>query len=312
MPLRLLFFGTPGFAVPSLTALLESSHQVAAVISQPDRPRGRGQKIQPEAVKRCAVEHHLPVIQPDRLTDGSLLADLRTFRPDLAVVAAYGRLLPQALLEFPRLGFINVHASLLPRWRGAAPVHRAILAGDEQTGVTIMRIVLALDAGAMLAREATPIDPNETSETLEARLAIIGARLLTNTIDRLAAGQIEETPQDESLATYAPRLQRSDSLIDWARPAREIHNRIRGLHPWPLASARLNAQRLVLRRSVSTDLDSDGRGPGTIVSVTPEGLDVATSRGTIRIIEVQPEGRRAMTVRDFLNGTRVAVGDTFQ
>lgn len=312
MPLRVIFFGTPAFAAPSLEALAASPHRIAGVVCQPDRPRGRGQKIQIEAVKRAALAHRLRVWQPDRLRDPSWLDELRADPPDLAVVAAYGRMLPQILIDLPRLGFINVHASLLPRWRGAAPVHRAILAGDATTGVTIMRVVLALDAGPMLARESTPIAPEETSTDLEARLATLGARLLRDVVDKLAAGPVEETPQDERLATYARKLDRGDSPVDWRRPAQVIHDQIRGLHPWPLALSTLGGRRLLLLRSTVAPADTLSAEPGTIVRIDAEALVIAAHPGAIRLLEVQPEGRRAMGVRDFLNGARVRVGDRFQ
>jgi len=311
MPLRVLFFGTPEFAVPSLVALVQSPHTVVGVVTQPDRPRGRGHKSQPEAIKRTALERGLTVFQPERLKDPAFLDILRERQPDLAVVAAYGRLLPQALLDVPRLGFINVHASLLPRWRGAAPVHRAILAGDHETGVTIMRVVLALDAGPMISQERTPIDPDETSEALESRLSVLGARLLVTSIDRMISGTASETPQDDRLATYAPRLERADGELTWARPATEIHNRIRGLQPWPLVATHLKGRRVLLRRSKIAQTDSSGAEPGTIVSVGAEGLVVATSPGAVAILEAQPEGKRTMPARDFANGAHVRVGDRF-
>jgi methionyl-tRNA formyltransferase len=329
-PLRVLFFGTPQFAVPSLTALLGSTHRVVGVVTQPDRPRGRGQKVVPQPVKAAAIDHKLPILQPDRLKDEAFLADLRSWQPDLAVVAAYGRLLPQILLDLPRLGFINVHASLLPRWRGAAPIHRAVIAGDTETGITIMRVVLALDAGPILARTTTPIDEAETSLDVEQRLASAGGALLTETIDRLSAGPIPEASQDERLVTYATRLDRRDSPIDWTRSAGEIHNQIRGLHPWPLASAVLGNRRLLLRRSqndlgggASTGVRPQTPGsdpgltppprsaPGTIVDVAADALTITTGSGDLRLLEIQPEGRRPMSVRDFLNGTHVSLGDRF-
>jgi methionyl-tRNA formyltransferase len=311
MALRVLFFGTPEFAVPSLLALVRARHQVVGVISQPDRPRGRGQHVQFEAVKKAALEHQLAQWQPDRLKDPALLDALRALEPDLAVVAAYGRLLPQALLDLPRLGFINVHASLLPRWRGAAPVHRAILAGDETTGVTIMRVVLALDAGPMLARRTTSIDPNETSGTLEARLATIGAGLLAEVVDRLSSGAIDDEPQDDRMATYAAKLERSESQTRWDVPARDLHNRIRGLQPWPLAAASLRGRRILLLESNVEDDEGDRGEPGTILAAGPDGLVVATRAGAVRLLRLQPEGRRAMPARDFLNGTRLAAGERF-
>jgi methionyl-tRNA formyltransferase len=309
MPLRLLFFGTPEFAVPSLSALIRTSHSVVGVVTQPDRARGRGHKLRPEAIARAAVDQQLPLLQPERLKDQALLETLADLQPDLGIVAAYGRILPQALLDLPRLGLINVHASLLPRWRGAAPVHRAILAGDHHTGITIMRVVLALDAGPMLAHVSTAIDPNETSAELEARLAALGGDLLVETVERLATGSIEEIAQDEGAVTYAAKIERSDSPIDWARPAHAVHNHIRGLHPWPLASTVLGGRRLLVLRSLVEPSHATSAAPGTILTAGPAGLIVAADAGAVRILELQPEGRRAMSARDFLNGTKVAAGE---
>ena len=312
MALRLLFFGTPEFAVPTLERLVASPHEVVGVVTQPDRPRGRGQHVQPEAVKVAALERGLTVIQPDRLSDPQWPRQLEALAPDLGVVAAYGRLLPQWLLDLPRLGMINVHASLLPRWRGAAPVHRAVIAGDRVTGVTIMRVVLALDAGPMLSRADTEIGPNETSGELEARLATLGANLAGAAIDALAAGPLVETPQDGSLTTYAARLTRHDSTIDWRRSAEEIHNQIRGVQPWPLAGAMLKGRRVMFLRSAIADWPLSAPtifAPGTIAEVGPESFTVATGLGGLRILKLQEAGRAAMSVRAFLNGRRVATGE---
>ena len=311
MAFRLVYFGTPGFAVPALLRLIGSAHQVVAVVTQPDRPRGRGHKVVPEAVKVAAVEHGLPLFQPTRLKDPALLDALRALQPDLGVVAAYGRILPTEHLALPRLGLINVHGSLLPRWRGAAPVHRAIMAGDLTTGVTIMRVVQALDAGPMLARVTTNIDPDESSVELERRLASAGAAVLLETVNRLANGHaVDEEPQDERLVTYASRLERKESQVDWSRPAREIHNRIRGLQPWPLAAAVLHARRVLLLRS-AVDAGDAGTPPGVVAGVTPDAIAVGTGSGTLRLLEIQPEGRAAMPVRAFLSGHRVVAGDRF-
>lgn len=308
MAFRVLFFGTPAFAVPSLARLLASRHHVAAVITQPDRRRGRGQQILPGPIKTLAEAHGTPVLQPERLKDEAFLSAVRATSADLAIVAAYGRLLPQAVLDIPARGFLNVHASILPRWRGAAPVHRAIIAGDHTTGVTIMRVVLALDAGPMLGRRETAIDPDETSVTVEARLAGIGADLLAETLDRLEHGPVPEAPQDEGLVTYATKLERKDSAIDWTQTAQAIHDRIRGLHPWPLAAARLNDRRVSLLRSAPVPLDS-ASAPGSIVEVTREGFLVAAGRGALRVLELQEAGRAPMTSREYLNGRRVRAGD---
>ncbi|HET9372414.1 MAG TPA: methionyl-tRNA formyltransferase [Vicinamibacterales bacterium] len=308
--MRVIFFGTPAFAVPTLDALVAAGHDVVGVVTQPDRPRGRGQKVQPSEVKARALEHGLPVLQPDRLREPAMLDSMRALGPDLGVVAAYGRILPQSLLDLPRLGMLNVHASLLPRWRGAAPVHRAVLAGDAETGVTIMRVVLQLDAGPMLAREKTDIGGSETSGELEGRLAIIGGRLLATVVDGLRAGTVEEIAQDEALVTYAKRLERSESPIDWRRSATEVHNQIRGLQPWPLASTMLGGKRLLLRRA---EVERGVTGsPGTIVGVDHSAIHVAAGTGAVRILELQPEGRPVMTAHAFANGHRVAVGARFE
>ena len=312
MPLRVVFFGTPSFAVPTLTALSRSAHSIAGVITQPDRPRGRGQKVQPEAVKLAATGSGIPVWQPERLRDPEFLNAMRSLDPDVGVVAAYGRLLPQALLDVPRLGFLNVHASLLPRWRGAAPVHRAILAGDTVTGITIMRVVLALDAGPMLARVSTPIDPDETSVELEDRLAELGAALLGDALADLERGRARDVPQDEREAAYAPKLERADGQLDWTQPARAVHDRIRGLHPWPLAAASLGDRRLHLIRSTVADVEAAVADPGTIIDVARDALVVAAGQGAVRLLDVRPEGRRTMTMRDYLNGTHVRLGDRFR
>jgi len=309
MALRILFLGTPSFAVPSLERILASAHTLVGVVTQPDRPRGRHRRLTPPEVKVVAERHGLPVFQPTRLkSDERLYKRLAALDADLGVVAAYGRILPQRLLELPRLGMINVHASLLPRWRGAAPVHRAILAGDRTTGVTIMRVVLELDAGPMLARADVEILPDETSGELEMRLADVGADLLVDTVDRLAAGPVTETSQDESQVTYASRLERADSPIDWARPALTVHNQIRGLQPWPQACTWLNGLRLILRRSRLAGREPTGRPPGTVLVADGDRLEVAASPGSVQVLELQPEGRPPMPVRAFLNGHRLTAG----
>jgi methionyl-tRNA formyltransferase len=312
MALRVLFFGTPAFATPTLARLFESAHQVVAVVTQPDRKRGRGQRITPGAVKALASGRALPILQPERLGDESFLGLVRELAPDVGVVAAYGRLLPQVLLDLPARGMLNVHASLLPRWRGAAPVHRAILAGDAATGVTIMRVVLALDAGPMVDRVTTAIDPQETSEALEMRLAHLGADLLAATLDRLAAGDVADEPQDERLVTYARRVDRADGQVDWARPAIAVHNQIRGLHPWPLAAARLQGRRVMFHRSAVSSGGAGAAAPGTIVRAGPDALDVATHPGVVSIREVQLEGKRPVSVGALLNGWTILAGERFE
>jgi methionyl-tRNA formyltransferase len=309
-PLRIVFFGTPAFAVPTLDALLVSSFRVVGVVTQPDRPRGRGQKTTDAPVKRRAVAAGIPILQPGTLKAPEFLSALAALEADLGVVAAYGRILPETVISTPRLGMINVHASLLPRYRGAAPVHRAVIAGETETGVTIMRVVKALDAGPMLATARRAIDPDETSVDVEQDLAQIGGRLLIAVVDRLANGTAREDPQDESDATYAPRLTRDEGLIDWSRAAQQIHDLVRGLHPWPHAYTFLNGQRLIVLRSRALN-DTSPSARGTILTARGDDLIVATGTGTLQILELQAEGRRPMTSREFLAGHRLSVGDRF-
>jgi methionyl-tRNA formyltransferase len=311
--LRVVYLGTPQFAVPTLEALLASHHMVCGVITQPDRPRGRGHQVSIAPVKALALAHGLPVFQPERLREPEVEETLRAWAPDLGVVAAYGKLIPESLLQVPPLGMINVHASLLPRLRGAAPIHRAVIEGHAETGVTIMRVVKALDAGAMFARATRPIGPDETSDVIERDLATLGAELLVSVVDQMAAGTAHEEPQDDALATYAPRLGKEEGLIDWSQPAAAIHNRIRGLHPWPHAYTYLGPHRLILLRTINPG-ESAGPAaaqPGTILTVTPQGFAVATGDGRLIVERVQPEGRRAMSARDFLAGHRVVPGARF-
>ena len=309
--LRVVFFGTPDFAVPTLEALLGSRHRVAGVITQPDRPRGRGQRTTAAPVKAVAAAAAVPILQPQRLRDAAFLDALTALNADLGVVAAYGKILTDQVLAVPERGLLNVHASLLPRYRGAAPVHRAVIAGERETGVTIMRVVLALDAGPMLARAPRPIAANETSEEVEHDLARLGAALLVETLDRLAAGDVAETPQIESEATYAPKLTKEDGLVDWSSPAERIHDLIRGLHPWPHAVTFLGGRRFILRQSRWTNGRSAGVTAGTIVEAAGDHLVVATGSGVLEIREIQAEGKRPMTVREFLPGHQVMPGTRF-
>jgi methionyl-tRNA formyltransferase len=308
--LRIVFFGTPQFAVPTLDALLRSRHLVVGAVSQPDRPRGRGQRTVDAPVKASALSAGLPLLQPQQLKSPSFIDQFRALDADLAVVAAYGRLIPDTLLALPQFGMINVHASLLPSYRGAAPVHRAVMAGERRTGVTIMRLVKEMDAGPLLATAERLIDPNETSEEVDRDLARLGADLLVSTVDDIAAGRARETPQDDRLATFAPRLVKEDGLIDWSWPAERIHNQIRGLHPWPHAFTFLGGDRFILLRSTWSPAHS-ATPPGTIVEATGDRLEIATGSGIVRVAGVQPEGKRPMTAREFLAGHPLARGDRF-
>lgn len=311
-PLRIAYFGTPEFAVPTLRRLIDSPHRVVAVVSQPDRPRGRGHQLAPTPAKTLALAHGVEVLQPERIRDEPFLERLAALAPDLGVVAAYGKLLPEALLRIPRLGLINVHASLLPRWRGAAPVHRAIIAGDEITGVTIMRVVKELDAGAMFAARPRPIGPDETSPQVESALAVMGADLLAEVVDLIGSGHAIETPQDEAKVTLAPKITKGEGTIDWTRPARDLHNLIRGLQPWPLVSARLEGERILLHASQPTDEVVDAV-PGTITRAEGDVLAIAAGDcRALRLLSIQREGRRAMSAREFLAGRRLMPGMKFE
>ena len=307
-PLRIIYFGTPEFAVPTLRRLIDSRHSVVAVISQPDRPRGRGHQRAPTPTKVVAMEYAVPVLQPERIRDEGLLKTIESYRPDLGVVAAYGKLLPETLLRIPRLGMINVHASLLPRWRGAAPVQRAVIAGDSLTGVTIMRIVKELDAGPMFAAATREIGTDETSPEVESALSNMGAGLLVDVVEGLAAGQVTETPQDESTVTYAPKVTKAEGAIDWDQPAARLHNLVRGLQPWPLVSTRLAGERILVLRTQPTD-EATVAAAGTITRADRDVLAVAAGdHRALHLITIQPEGRRAMSARDFLAGRRIQPG----
>lgn len=306
--MRIVFFGTPQFAVPSLEALIASHHAVVGVVSQPDRPKGRGHQLQPTPIRAVAEAHGIPLLQPARIREAAFLDRIRAFAPDLGVVVAFGRILPDALIAIPRLGLINVHASLLPKYRGAAPIQRAVLAGEPQTGVAIMRIVTELDAGATFAMRAVPIPPEATSGDMEAVLARLGADLLIPVIDDLAAGRAVETPQNHALATLAPKITKDEGPIDWTAPAQAVHDHIRGMQPWPLASTLIRGTRYVIRKSaVATGV----RGmAATVIRAEGDELIVGCGNDTaLRILEIQPEGRRTMSARDFLAGRALAIGE---
>ncbi len=310
--LRIVFFGTPGFATPTLERLLASRHAVCGVVTQPDRARGRGQRLTEAPVKALAVQHDLPIIQPVRLRDPAVAAAIGSWAPDLGVVAAYGNLIPGELLSVPRFGMINVHASLLPKYRGAAPVHRAVINGDIETGVTIMRVAKILDAGAMFARLIRPIGPNDTTDEVERDLAQMGATLLVTVVDQIAAGTSQEEPQDDSLSTYAPRLTKKEGLIDWSLPSQDIHNRVRGLHPWPHAYSYLDGERVIVLRThimhEPTNADS-----GTVIEASGDILHVtAGDQRGVAIDELQAEGRRPMRTREFLAGRPINPGQRFR
>ncbi len=299
-PLRIIFAGTPDFAAESLAAVLNTKHQVVAVYTQPDRPAGRGRKLRPSPVKALALEHDLPVYQPLSLKDAEQQQILAELNADLMIVVAYGLLLPQAVLDTPRLGCINVHASLLPRWRGAAPIHRALLAGDATTGITIMQMDAGLDTGNMLSKVECAIEASDTSGTLHDRLAVLGAELLVETLAPLAAGTLTPESQNNNLATYAHKLEKQEGQIDWTLPAEEVVRRVRGFNPWPVCFTRLGDDNL---RVWSAEMDSQPAAAeaGTIVTADAEGIRVACGQGCVRLTQLQLPGGKAQPVKTLLN-----------
>ena len=305
--MRILFMGTPDFAVPSLEALAAAGHQLVGAFSQPDKPKNRGMKLQPTPVKVCAQGLGVPVFQPAKLRDGTALETIRHLDPELIVVAAYGRILPQEILDYPQFGCINVHSSLLPKYRGAAPIHWAILNGDQETGVTIMHMALALDAGDIIAQRATPIDPNETVEELHDRLAQLGAQLLVDTVAEIAAGTAGRTPQAEDQVTLAPMLSRALSPMDFTRPARALHDQVRGLIPWPAAVTELGGVRCKILATTVLD-ETTGKAPGSVIAADKKGLKLACGGGTVlRIDRLQADGGKRLAAADYLRGHPIPV-----
>ncbi len=298
--------GTPDFAVPSLEALLGAGHTVCGVFTQPDKPKNRGMKLQPTPVKECALSHGIPVFQPVKLRDGTALEQIRALAPELIVVAAYGRILPQDILDCPPKGCINVHSSLLPRYRGAAPINWAILNGDGETGVTIMHMAAALDAGDIIAQASAPIGPDETAPELTARLAELGGALLAETVARIEAGTAERIPQEEEQATLAPMLGKELSPLDFSRSAQALHDQVRGLIPWPAATARVGGVRCKI---FATAAERGSGGPGTVLEAGKNGILIACGGDTaLRILELQPDGGKRMRAADYLRGHPVEAG----
>ena len=307
--MRIVFMGTPDFAVPSLEGLIAAGHEVCGVFTQPDKPVGRHQnRLQATPVKAAALAHDIPVFQPVKLRDGTALSTLETLAPELIVVAAYGRILPDDILALPPMGCINVHSSLLPKYRGAAPINWAVVNGDAETGVTIMHMATELDAGDIISQVTTPIDPEETVESVHDRLARLGGELLVTTVEAIANGTATRTPQDPEKVTLAPMLSRELSPIDWSRPAKAIHNQVRGLTPWPANSTDIFGGDTVKVFSVTETGTETNKPAGTIVSADKNGIDVACGDGMVlRILELQAPGSRRMSAADYLRGHSVTV-----
>ena len=300
--MRLAFLGTPAFAVPTLERLVERGHQVLAAVTQPDRPKGRGQTLAPPPVKEAALRLGVPVYQPERVKRPESVDYLRSLAPEAMVVVGYGQIIPQSIIDIPPLGILNVHASLLPRYRGAGPIQWAIVNGETVTGVTIMRIDAGLDTGPMLLKAATAIGADETALDLGRRLSVMGADLLIEALDALAAARIVPQPQENAQASYAPMLKKEDGGIDWSRSAAQIHNQVRGMQPWPGAYSIFRGGALHVWRARPVEAGA-GHPPGTLVRIKP--LLVACGAGALELIEVQMEGRKRMPAADFANGQRL-------
>ncbi|WP_125783206.1 methionyl-tRNA formyltransferase [Pseudoalteromonas rubra] len=297
--LRIVFAGTPDFAAKHLAALIASHHDVVAVYSQPDRPAGRGKKLKASEVKTLALEHNLPVYQPQSLKSDDAQADLAALEADVMVVVAYGLLLPKAILDAPRLGCLNVHGSILPRWRGAAPIQRAIWAGDKETGVTIMQMDEGLDTGDMLHIATCPIDQDETSASLYNKLAELGPDALVETLDKLAEDKLSAEPQDDAQANYAKKLSKEEANIDWTMDAAQIERNIRAFNPWPVCYTQMQGQTVkVWQASVVAQQGT----PGQVLSADKAGITIACGEQALTITQLQPQGKKPMSAQDFLNG----------
>lgn len=312
--LRTVFFGTADFATPSLTALLEAGHEVVAVVTQPDRPQGRGMQLTASPVKKAAERHGLPVLQPRRVRSAAFIAKMRELAPDVLTLAAFGQIVPQELLDLPPLGPINVHGSLLPKYRGAAPIQRAIMAGETETGVTTMWMDATLDTGDILLARALPIAPDDTAGTLFPKLATLGAELLIETLSGLAAGTLPRRPQDPTQATFAPALTPEDALLSWNEPARSLHNRIRGVSPKPGAFAEIAGRRVKIWTSQLAPDPTEPAAPGTLLGLSkhPAGVLVAAGEGTALLLtETQPDSGKRMPADAWARGLRLTPGNRF-
>jgi len=307
--MKVVFMGTPDFAVPSVAALALGGQEVVGVITQPDRPKGRGKKLSSPPVKEVALAYGLKVFQPEKIKDGKFLDTLRALAPEVIVVAAYGCILPREVLQLPEKGCINVHASLLPKYRGAAPIHRAIINGEKETGITIMYMSEELDAGDIIRQASTEITEEDTAGTLHDRLAEMGASLLLKVLKDIEKGQINRLKQDHKRATYAPPLTREDELICWEKSSREIFNHVRGMNPWPGAYTRWDKSVLKIWRVQVVDNHNIQGSPGEVLECDQhKGITVCTGSGAVRILELQMQGKRRMTAAEFLRGRQVPPG----
>lgn len=299
--MRVVFMGTPPIAATCLEKIIADGFEVVGVYTQPDRPKNRGMKLAFSAVKEVALQHNLPIFQPENFREDETVEQLRALAPDVVAVVAYGRILPQRVLDIPGRGCINIHASLLPKYRGSAPYQWAVLDGLKETGVSAMYLCREMDAGDVIDVAKTPIEPNETAGELLDRLAVLGADLLSRTLHRFAQGEVFATPQDPSQVSYAPMLDKSMSPIDWNKTAQQVHDHVRGLHPWPVATACLAGTNFKIHSTVIVD-GKEGAAPGTILALTKTGLQVACAQGAVEIRSLQAEGGKRMAAPDYFRG----------
>ena len=306
--MRIIFMGTPDFSVPTLEALVASEHEVAAVVTQPDKPKGRGKEIHMSPVKECALKHNIPVYQPVRARNEAFVEEMRTLKPDAMVVIAFGQILPKSLLDLPKYGCVNIHASLLPKYRGAAPIQWAVINGDEETGITTMMMDVEMDTGDMLEKTVVKLNPDETGGSLFDRLSLLGGDLILSTLSKLEKGEITPQPQDHAQATYVKKISKSMGDIDWTMDAVSIERLVRGLNPWPSAFTRWNGKMLkIWEAQVLPDLET--KAPcGSVISASDEGLKIQTGNGVLCVTSLQLEGKKRMDTAAFLRGYQVESG----
>lgn len=304
--MNIVYMGTPDFAVPPLKAIIENGHNVIGVFTQPDKPKGRGYVLTPPPVKECAMQYNIPVYQPVSMKNGEALEILKQLSPDIIVVTAYGKILPKDVLELPKYGCINIHASLLPKYRGAGPIQWCVLNGEEKTGITVMQMSEGLDTGDMLFKAETKIGENETASELHDRLSMLGAEIVIEALDKIQKGEIFPQKQDDTISSYAPMLNKSLCEIDWNKSAQEIHNQVRGLNSWPIAVSKINGKRVKI--FTTRILNKNGKA-GSVISTKP--LIVACGSGAVEILELQQEGKKRMKAENFVLGSRIDENSIF-
>ena len=310
--MRIVFMGTPDFSVPTLEALVASEHEVVGVVTQPDKPKGRGKELHMSPVKECALQHNIPVYQPVRARDEAFVDEMRALNPDVMVVIAFGQILPKSLLELPKYGCVNIHASLLPKYRGAAPIQWAVINGDEETGITTMMMDVEMDTGDMLEKTVVKLDPEETGGSLFDRLSLLGGDLILSTLSKLEKGEITPVPQDHEKATYVKKISKSMGDIDWTMDAVSIERLVRGLNPWPSAFTRWNGKMLKIWEAKVLP-DPDVKLPcGSVISASDEGLKIQTGAGVLCVTSLQLEGKKRMDTAAFLRGYQVAAGSMME